>query len=83
MAESPSDRELRADIPANIIVEMPNHDGPIFLICQVTQVIQPGHSWGDLSQDAISEYIARHRLQAAPLPGRPLERKEFRSGPGL
>lgn len=83
MGRASTKRPHVPDVPANIIVEIGGGSGPTFIICQTIQVIPPGLNWGDLRAEAISDYIKRNMIPAAPLPGLPLETEEFRSGPSL
>jgi hypothetical protein len=77
-----SDAERLVATASNYIIALKGADEGSFVICEPTLVVSKGENWGGLSAEEISTYIKNNKLDAAPLPGRPLHAEEYMAGPG-
>lgn len=82
MAEADDVHSDDAAVAVHYIIELETDGKRTFLICQPTLIIQEGDNWGGMATEEIARFIEAGCLRAAPLPGRPLQAREFRSGPG-
>lgn len=70
-------------VASNYVIELSGEQSGSFVVCQPILVIDKDGNWGGLNATEIAQYIKRHMLPAAPLPGRPLHADDFRPGPGM
>jgi len=70
-------------VASNYVIELSGEQSGSFVICQPVLVIDKNGNWGGLTAPEIAQYIKRHLLPAAALPGRPLQPEDFKPGPGM